>query len=83
MNPRIKSVGYKSPYLLTIVFLNNEIKEFDLLPYLNYPIYSALKDESFCSTARVMASTVGWNDEIDFDPDLLYKESKAFTNRVS
>ena len=75
MNPRVKSVVYKSPYRLNIIFVNGESKEFDFTSYLNYPVYEALQDEAYCSKAKVIAGTVAWDDEIDFDPDRLYEES--------
>jgi len=76
MNPRIKTVTYKSPYKLILSFINGEQKEFDISPYLSYPVYKNLKDESFCSKVKTFNSTVAWNGEIDFDPDTLYLESK-------
>ena len=76
MNPRIKTVIYKKPHKLILSFTNGEQKEFDLSPYLSYPVYENLKDESFCSKVKAINSTVVWNDEIDFDPDTLYLESK-------
>lgn len=79
MNPRVKEVAYKSPYQLIITFLNNEVKLFDVQPYLQYPIYEALKDESFIKKAHVQYGTIVWNNEIDFDPDALYLESKSFS----
>ncbi len=75
MKPGAKNILYKSPYNLIVTFTNNEVKKFDLHPYLNYPVYKALKDESYCSKARVDNGTVVWNDEIDLDPDRLYLES--------
>jgi Protein of unknown function (DUF2442) len=77
MNPRVKSVEYKNPFRLTIVFLNEEQKEFDLSPYLHYPIYESLCDETYCRKVKVIAGTVAWSDDIDFDPDRLYEESKV------
>lgn len=77
MNPRIKTVIYKKPYRLILSFTNGEQKEFDLSPYLSYPVYKNLKDESFCSKVKVIDGTIAWNDEIDFDPDTLYLESKS------
>ena len=77
MNPRIKRAEYKSPHKLIITFLNGELKEFDLRPYLHYPVYENLSDESFCRNVKVVAGTVTWNDEIDFDPDRLYEESQT------
>ena len=77
MNPRVKNVTYKSPYRLMLVFHNDEVKEFDLTSYLHYPIYADLRDEAFCCNVKVIAGTVAWGDEIDFDPDRLYEESKS------
>jgi Protein of unknown function (DUF2442) len=80
MNPRAKNISYKSPYKFIVTFTNGEIKKFDVKPYLNYPVYEELKNESFCSKATVQNGTVVWNDEIDIDPDRLYLESKNVTN---
>lgn len=76
MNPRAKNVSYQSPYHLIITFTNGEIKKFNLQPYLNYPVYNDLKNESYCSKATVQNGTVVWSEEIDIDPDILYLESK-------
>ena len=77
MNPRVVNVEYKSPYKLKFHFHNNTVKQFDLLPYLQYPVYEVLKDESFCSKVKVWNDTVIWNDMVDFDPDTLYLESET------
>lgn len=77
MNPRAISVEYKNPYNLIITFTNGEIKIFDAQPYLNYPVYQFLKDETLFSKASVKYGTIVWDDETDIDPDLLYLESKA------
>ena len=76
MSPKAKKVEYESPYKIIVTFNNEEVKMFDLAPYLNYPIYEALKDESFCSNAEVQNGVIVWNNEIDLDPDRLYLESK-------
>jgi hypothetical protein len=77
MNPRVKQVQYRAPYKLLLTFANDERKQFDLLPYLEYPIYSSLKDESYCRKAKVLLGTVAWDEAVDFDPDTLYLESKG------
>ena len=76
MNPRVTAVEYKSKYKLLLTFENSELKEFNLSPYLHYPVFELLNDESFCSKAKVFNGTVAWDDTIDFDPDTLYLESK-------
>ena len=78
MNPRAKNILFKSPYNLIVTFTNGEVKKFDLQPYLDYPIYKNLKNESYCSRAIVENGTVVWNDEIDIDPDRLYLESEHY-----
>ena len=77
MNPGIKEVEYKSNHKLILTFQNGEVKEFDLSPYLHYPVFKSLHDESFCSKAKVFNGTVVWDEITDFDPDTLYLESKT------
>ena len=76
MNPRVSLVQYQSPHKLILTFSNKEVKEFDFVSYLNYPVYKALNDEAYCKKARVFNGTVVWDDSTDFDPDTLYLESK-------
>ncbi len=76
MNPRAKKVVYGNPYNLIVNFTNGEVKLLDLQPYLNYPIYETLQNESFCRKVKIENEIVFWNNEIDLDPDRLYLESK-------
>ena len=80
MNPRLKEVNYKSKFKLILTFENDEVKEFDLSPYLHYPVFEPLSDESFCDKAKIFNGTVAWDDTIDFDPDTLYLESKSLAS---
>jgi hypothetical protein len=77
MNPRITNVLYETPYKLLLTFANKEVKEFDFSSYLQYPVYSPLKDEIYCRKAKVLNGTVVWDDSIDFDPDTLYLDGKV------
>ena len=76
MNPRLTRVEYNSKYKLLLTFSNGEIKEFDFSNYLQYPVYNDLNDESFCRKVKVINGTAAWNEDVDFDPDRLYLESK-------
>ena len=69
MNPRVNNVKYEPPYKLQLTFNNGEVKEFDFANYLVYP--------AFCSKVKAYMGTVVWDEEIDFDPDTLYLESKS------
>ena len=75
MNPRILFVEYLKHYKLLLTFTSKEVKEFDLSGYLNFPVYTPLTDEAFCSKAKVFNGTVIWDENIDFDPDTLYLDS--------
>ncbi len=82
MNPRVQQVQYKHPHRLMLTFINGEIRDFDMSGYLHYPVYSKLNDTNFCSTAKVFMGTVVWDDETDFDPDILYLESVLVTEKA-
>jgi hypothetical protein len=77
INPRITSVTPLEDFRLKLTFTNNEVKEFDMKPYLSYPVYNPLNDVSFFKQAKVMQGTVVWNDEIDMSPDTLYIDGKS------
>jgi hypothetical protein len=77
MNPRVTKVKCVDNHLLEVTFANDEIKLFDVAPYLNYPVFKVLQDESFFKKARVVLGTVAWNEAVDFDPDTLYLEGKT------
>ncbi len=76
MNPRVKSVNTTQDYTLEIVFNNNERKMFDVKPYLNFGLFSELKDISLFKTAKAELGTVIWKNGLDICPDTLYIESK-------
>lgn len=76
MNPRVKSVHPTEDYLLEIVFNNNEKKKFDVKPYLNFGLFSELKDLDIFQSAVAEYGTVIWKNGLDICPDTLYLESK-------
>ena len=76
MNPKAKEVSYQIPYQLLVSFTNGENRLFDLVPYLQYPVYENLQDETYCKKASVQDGIVVWDNETDIDPDRLYLESK-------
>lgn len=76
MNPRVKEVQVTNDYVLDLVFTNQEKKQFDVKPYLNFGMFSELKDYSIFRTAKVEFGTVSWSNGLDICPDTLYIESK-------
>ena len=75
MNPRAKSVVYQGNYQLLVTFTNDEVRQFNLKEYLNFPVYEPLNNEAFCKTVRAVDGVLQWGDFIDLDPDTAYLES--------
>ncbi len=44
-------------------------------PYLETGIFSELKDVALFNTVKTSFDTIGWANEADFDPEVLYRES--------
>lgn len=76
MNPRVKNVIPKQDYTLEIEFTNNEIKLFDMKPYLEIGIFKELKDYNKFRIVRTFLGSIQWNGGQDLCPDTLYLESK-------
>jgi hypothetical protein len=73
----VKEVKPSSDYSLHLTFENGEKRFFDMKPYLNNGIFKELKDISLFNTVKVSFDTIEWDNEADFDPEFLYKESKS------
>ena len=76
MNPRIKDVKPNDDYTLILTFANNEIKIFDLKPYLDIGIFKELREKSKFNSVRPFLGSIQWQTGQDLCPDTLYLESK-------
>lgn len=77
MNSRVAKIKAQKDYCLLITFANGEEKLFDIKPYLETGVFKSLKKLAMFGTARAEYGTVVWQNDVDFDPDTLYLESKA------
>ena len=75
MRPRAISVKPLNDYKLLVTFNNNEIKIFDVKPYLEYKQFSNLKDISIFNTVKISGLSIEWIDGTDICPDELYNNS--------
>jgi len=72
----VKAVVPKEDYMLLLTFENDEQRLFDMKPYLDFgTVFRALKDPAMFNTAHVFADTVGWDNNADLDPEMLYPNS--------
>ena len=83
MSPAVKSVEAKENYILRIVFENDEIKEFDVTPFLDKGIFNELKDVNYFKQVKVSFGSIEWPNEQDFSKDTLYLLGKAISHLSS
>ncbi|MGA1795545.1 MAG: DUF2442 domain-containing protein [bacterium] len=55
---------------------NNEVKIFNMKPYLNKGIFKELRDASLFKTVRPFWVSMQWENGQDLCPDTLYLDSK-------
>ena len=75
MRPRAISVKPLNDYKLLVTFSNNEIKIFDVKPYLEYKQFNNLKNISIFNTVKISCLSIEWIDGTDICPDELYNNS--------
>ncbi len=75
MYPAVKDVKPQSDYTLLLTFDNGDKRAFDMKPYLDKGIFRELKDISMFNTVRVCFDAIEWENEADFDPQVLYNNS--------
>ena len=64
-------------YILNLTFNTGERRQFDMRPFLHYPVFRRLENPGFFALARVDYGTVTWPGDIDIAPETLYAGSKA------
>ena len=79
----VKSVLAQPDYQLLLIFSNGEQRQFDMRPYLHYPVFQRLENQGFFSLAQVNYGTVVWPGEIDIAPETLYDKSTLITSKVA
>jgi hypothetical protein len=62
-------------YRLLLKFENNEQRIFDVSHFLDEGKFKELRDISLFNSVRICFDSIQWANELDFDPEFLYKES--------
>ena len=77
LQPNIISVQALEDYRLLLQYENNELRIFDMKPYLHLPFYKPLTDISIFKTVRPVDNgwTIEWINGCDFPPEDLYNKS--------
>ena len=72
----MKDVKPVSGYTVHIWFTNGTERDIDLEKYLQGPVFEKVRRDSkyFESIHVTEGRTIGWDDDLDIDPDTLYHE---------
>ena len=71
----VKDVEPQDNYILLLTFENGEKRQFDMKPYLNLGVFRELKDIRLFKTVKPSFDSIEWDNEADFDPEVLYQKS--------
>jgi len=80
MYPKVINVKPDKNYILYLMFDNEEIRKFDLKPYLDFGIFAELKDVNVFNSVKVSFDTIEWSNQADLDPEFLYQKSELLQN---
>jgi hypothetical protein len=72
MYPAIMDVRPGTDYTLLLTFDNGDKRLFNMKPYLNRGIFRELMDTSKFNTVQISFDTIAWDNQADFDPEVLY-----------
>ena len=76
MYPSVKAVIPKSDYLLDISFSNGESGVLDMKPYLDFGVFSRIKEYRAFQKVTVAFDTIEWESGVDLDPEFVYDKCK-------
>jgi hypothetical protein len=74
---KVIAVKANEDFSLELKFNDNSIRKFNARPYLDFGVFTELKDIGYFKQARIAFGTVQWPHEQDISPDTLYIESRA------
>lgn len=79
--PAVKTVVALDPYVVRVVFTDGEVRDVDMAPLLEGPIFEPLRDPAVFAQVDVdeYAETIVWPNGADVDPDILYGTASPAT----
>lgn len=72
--PPVKTAIALDPYVVRVVFADGAVRDVDIEPLLDGPVFEALRDPSMFALVGVdeHGETIVWPNGADLDPDVLY-----------
>ena len=74
MAPPVETAAPLDPYVVRVVFADGEIRDVDIEPLLDGPVFRPLRDPALFAQVAVdeYSETIVWPNGADLDPDVLY-----------
>lgn len=79
-SPNIINADILDNYIIIINFKNGEIKQFDLKPYLKYPVFKPLIKQEELKNYKIIDGTIEWACGADLSSDTFYLESHSISD---
>jgi Protein of unknown function (DUF2442) len=73
--PKIQTVQVLPDHCLGLRFDNGEVGSLDIKPYLDFGVFSRLRDPVVFAQVAVRFDTVEWPHGVDLDPAFVYEKS--------
>src|SRR5947209_2119848 len=72
--PRVTKATALDPFVVRVTFADGEVRDVDVEPLLDGPVFAALRDPSVFERVDVdeFGETIVWPNGADLDPDVLY-----------
>ena len=77
--PLVLSVVPLEPYVVRVSFADGEVRDVDIEPLLDGPVFAALRDQAEFGRVGIEEQTgaVVWANGADLDPDVIYGVAPA------
>ena len=75
MHPSVIKAEPRGNYRIYVEFDNNECGVLDMEPYLDFGVFSKLRDKEAFSKVRVSFDTIEWVNGVDLDPQFVYEKT--------
>jgi Protein of unknown function (DUF2442) len=81
--PPVKTVLPLDPYVVRVIFADGEIRDVDIEPLLEGPVFRPLWDRRLFAKVFVdeEAGTIAWPNHVDLDREVIYGAAEAEGDR--
>ena len=79
MAPGVKAAIPLEPYVVRVVFADGEVRDVDVSPLLDGPVFGPLREPAMFERVEVdeLGETIRWPTGADLDPDVMYGTAPA------